>query len=107
HYIGEAGSGQYTKMCNQIAMATNMVGVCESIICAKGAGLDPKEVLGIISQGTSSSWIMNNLADRMIDGDYEPGFYVKHLVKDLTIAYESANEMGLSTPALKLVLSLF
>ena len=106
-YKGLAGSGQYTKMCNQMAMAANMLGVCEAIIFAKKAGMDPRKVIKTISNGTSSSWVIENLALQMIDGDYRPGFYVKHLVKDLEIALESAQEMNIFTPNLELSLSLF
>lgn len=105
--MGNAGSGQYTKMCNQIGMAANMIGVCEAIISAKRAGMDPKHVIQTISSGSSSSWVMKNLANQMIDGNYEPGFYVKHLIKDLRIALETAQEMDISTPGLELSLSLF
>lgn len=105
--MGQAGSGQYAKMCNQIAMAANMIGVCESITCAKKSGMDTRHIIDTISTGSSSSWVMNNLAHQMMDGDYKPGFYVKHLIKDLTIAQETAKELDISTPSLDVSLSLF
>jgi 3-hydroxyisobutyrate dehydrogenase len=99
---GEAGSGQYTKMCNQIAIASGMIGVCEAIAYAEKAGLDPTTVLKSIESGAAGSWSLSNLAPRMIKEDYDPGFYVKHFIKDMAIAIESAEEMGLETPGLKL-----
>jgi len=104
---GEAGAGQYTKMCNQIAIASNMMGVAESVAYAKKAGLDPSQVLKSIGAGAAGSWSLNNLAPRMIKGDFEPGFYIKHFIKDMKIALESAEEMGLNTNGLKLALSLY
>lgn len=98
---GEAGAGQHTKMCNQITIASNMVGVCEAMIYAEKAGLDPKTVLKSISYGAAGSWSLSNLAPRMLDGDFAPGFYVKHFIKDMTIALESAEEMGMMTPGLR------
>lgn len=107
YYKGTAGAGQYTKICNQVAMANNMVGICEVIIFAKKAGLDPKGIIRTLTNGTSNSWVMENLANKMIEGDFKPGFYVKHIVKDLTIAYETFEEMNVDAPGLKLSLSLF
>ncbi|WP_175486843.1 NAD(P)-dependent oxidoreductase [Sediminibacillus halophilus] len=104
---GPAGSGQHTKMSNQIAIASNMIGVCEAITYAEKAGLDPDRVLSSISTGAAGSWSLSNLAPRMIAGDYDPGFYVKHFIKDMKIALESAQEMELLTPGLELSLSLY
>ncbi|MFD1040577.1 NAD(P)-dependent oxidoreductase [Virgibacillus byunsanensis] len=106
-YKGKAGSGQFTKMCNQMAMANNMMGVCEAIILAEKSGMDPKSVIDTMSVGTSNSWVMGNLAYKMIEGDFTPGFYVKHLIKDLTIALESAQELNVAAPGLELCLRLF
>ncbi len=104
---GKAGAGQHTKMSNQIAIASNMIGVCEAMAYAKKAGLDPKLVLKSIESGAAGSWSLSNLAPRMLDGDFRPGFYIKHFIKDMKIALESAEEMGLKTPGLKLALSLY
>ncbi|MFZ5945682.1 MAG: NAD(P)-dependent oxidoreductase [Bacillota bacterium] len=104
---GNAGSGQHTKMCNQIAIASNMVGVCEAIAYAKKAGLDATTVLKSIETGAAGSWSLSNLAPRMIAGNFAPGFYVKHFIKDMTIALDSAKEMGLWTPGLELAKSLY
>ncbi|WP_338433292.1 NAD(P)-dependent oxidoreductase [Clostridium tyrobutyricum] len=104
---GPAGSGQHTKMCNQIAIAANMMGVCEAMAYAKKSGLDPETVLKSIEVGGASSWSLSNLAPRMIKGDFKPGFYVKHFVKDMNIALDEAENMNLETPALKLSKSLY
>ncbi len=104
---GTAGAGQHTKMCNQIAIASNMIGVSEAMVYAKKAGLDPVKVLESIGAGAAGSWSLSNLAPRMIKGDFEPGFYVKHFVKDMKIAISEAEAMGLSTPGLLLSKSLY
>ncbi|VBB05328.1 Hypothetical protein LUCI_0535 [Lucifera butyrica] len=104
---GPAGAGQHTKMCNQIAIAGNMVGVCEAMAYAQKAGLDPDNVLKSIEAGAAGSWSLSNLAPRMLAGNFAPGFFVKHFIKDMTIALEAAREMGLLTPGLALVKSLY
>ncbi|MBM4164438.1 MAG: NAD(P)-dependent oxidoreductase [Lentisphaerae bacterium] len=104
---GPAGSGQHTKMANQIAIAANMMGVCEALAYAKKAGLDQETVLKSISGGAAGSWSLTNLAPRIIAGNYDPGFYVKHFIKDMGIALESAAEMKLETPSLSLAKSLY
>ncbi|MFP3387756.1 NAD(P)-dependent oxidoreductase [Brevibacillus sp. SIMBA_040] len=104
---GGPGAGQHTKMCNQICIATNMIGVCEAIAYAKKAGLDPTRVLTSIEAGAAGSWSLSNLAPRMIAGNYAPGFYIKHFIKDMGIALEAAKEMGLLTPGLELSKSLY
>ncbi|MFD1031150.1 NAD(P)-dependent oxidoreductase [Metaplanococcus flavidus] len=104
---GQAGAGQHTKMCNQIIIASNMMGVSESLIYALKAGLDPETVLLSISSGAAGSWSLSNLAPKMISRNFEPGFYIKHFIKDMRIAAEEAERMGLELPALRLSLSLF
>ncbi|MFZ5634188.1 MAG: NAD(P)-dependent oxidoreductase [Bacillota bacterium] len=104
---GEAGAGQHTKMCNQIAIAPGMLGVCEAMAYARKAGLDPASVLKSIETGAAGSWSLSNLAPRMLAGNFEPGFYVKHFIKDMAIALEAAKEMGLTTPGLELAKSLY
>lgn len=104
---GGAGAGQHTKLCNQITIASNMIGVCESIMYAKKAGLDPTRVLESITTGAAGSWSLSNLAPRMIEGDYAPGFFIKHFIKDMEIALESARDIGLDTPGLSLSLDLY
>ncbi|MCE4048479.1 MULTISPECIES: NAD(P)-dependent oxidoreductase [Bacillaceae] len=106
-YQGPAGSGQHTKMCNQIAIASNMIGVCEAIVYAEKAGLNPENVLKSISTGAAGSFSLTNLAPRMIKGDFDPGFYIKHFIKDMKIAMEEAEKMGMETPGLTLAESLY
>lgn len=104
---GPAGSGQHTKMCNQIAIASNMIGVTEAISYAKKAGLDPDRVLKSISSGSAGSWSLSNLVPRMVEGDFEPGFYIKHFIKDMKIALDEAERMGMDAPGLSLSKSLY
>ncbi|MGM9986710.1 MAG: NAD(P)-dependent oxidoreductase [Bacillaceae bacterium] len=99
-YQGEAGAGQHTKMCNQITIASNMMGVCEAMAYAKKAGLNPERVLESISTGAAGSWSLSNLAPRMLQKNYDPGFYIKHFVKDMNIAIEECEKMGLIVPGL-------
>ncbi|MBI0578303.1 NAD(P)-dependent oxidoreductase [Neobacillus cucumis] len=106
-YQGEAGAGQHTKACNQIAIASNMIGVCEAIIYAEKAGLDPETVLKSISTGAAGSWSLSNLAPRMLNGNFEPGFYIKHFIKDMKIALDEAEQMGMDAPGLSLAKSLY
>ncbi len=106
-FQGKPGSGQHTKMANQIAIAAGMVAVCESLDYAKKAGLDPQTVLKSIGPGAAGSWSLNNLGPRMIAGDLEPGFYIKHFIKDMKIAVSSSEQLGLKTPGLDLALSLY
>ena len=104
---GKPGSGQHTKMANQIAIAAGMVAVCESIAYAEKSGLDPETVLKSIGSGAAGSWSLNNMGPRMIARNFEPGFYIKHFIKDMTIAAISSSRMGLETPGLDLALSLY
>ncbi len=97
---GPAGSGQHCKMANQIACAVGMVAWCEALAYARRAGLDPAKVHGSISGGAAGSWAMTTLAPRALGGDFAPGFYVKHIRKDIGIAVASAKEMGLELPGL-------
>lgn len=106
-YQGAAGSGQHTKMCNQIAIAGGMVAIGESLAYAQKAGLDASTVLDSISAGAAGSWSMSNLVPRALKGDYAPGFFVKHFVKDMKIALESAEEMELELPGLEMAKRLF
>ncbi|MFS0782496.1 NAD(P)-dependent oxidoreductase [Bacillus sp. 1P06AnD] len=101
-YQGPAGSGQHTKMCNQIVIASNMVGVCEAVVYAEKAGLNPQKVLDSISTGAAASWSLSNLAPRILNEDYTPGFFVKHFIKDMKIALEEAEAMDMEVPGLAL-----
>jgi 3-hydroxyisobutyrate dehydrogenase len=104
---GPAGAGQHAKMCNQIAIASGMVGVCEALAYAEHAGLDPATVLDSIAAGAAGSWSLSNLAPRILDGDFAPGFFVKHFIKDMRIALDEAREIGLELPGLQLAESLY
>lgn len=104
---GDAGAGQHTKMCNQIAIASNMMGVSEAIVYAEKAGLNPESVLKSISSGAAGSWSLSNLAPRMIKGDFEPGFYIKHFIKDMGIALEEAEAMNMNVPGLQQAKKLY
>ena len=97
---GAAGAGQYCKMANQIAVAVGMVAWCEALAYAQKAGLDPAAVHQSISGGAAGSWALTTLAPRALSGDFAPGFYVKHIIKDMGIALESAAEMQLDLPGL-------
>jgi 3-hydroxyisobutyrate dehydrogenase len=105
--LGEAGAGQHCKMANQIAVAVGMVSWVEALAYAKKAGLDPAQVHASISGGAAGSWAMTNLAPRALAGNYAPGFYVKHILKDMKIALESAAEMKLDVPGLAQAKSLY
>jgi len=104
---GPAGSGQHCKLCNQIAIAANILGVCEAIAYARKAGLDPETVLTSIAAGAAASWSLSNMAPRMLAGDFAPGFYVKHFIKDMAIAAESADALSLDTPGLDVALARY
>ena len=106
-YFGGAGAGQYTKMVNQIAIASGMVGVAEAVAFAKKAGLNATEVIETISGGAAASWSLSNLAPRMVRGDTAPGFFIKHIIKDMKIALECAEEMHLEMPGLTLAKRLY
>jgi 3-hydroxyisobutyrate dehydrogenase len=104
---GGPGAGQHTKMSNQLAIAGCMLGVCEALAYAEAAGLDPRRVLDSIGAGSAGSWSLANYAPRMLAGDFAPGFYVKHFIKDMRIARDSAGELGIDLPALDLALTLY
>lgn len=106
-YQGPAGSGQHTKMCNQIAIASGMMAISESMAYAKKSGLNPETVLKSIESGAAGSWSLSNLTPRVLKGDFAPGFFVKHFLKDMRIAIESADSMGLDLPGLKLAKQLY
>jgi 3-hydroxyisobutyrate dehydrogenase len=97
--MGGAGSGQLTKLANQILVAGNMMGVCECITFARRAGLDPKLVIDSLSAGAASSWSLVNLGPRAADGDFAPGFKVKLLQKDLRLVLGTADEFEMSLPS--------
>jgi 3-hydroxyisobutyrate dehydrogenase len=104
---GNAGAGQNTKMANQIAIACNMMAVCESLAYAKRAGLDPRMVLKSIGSGAAASFALSALGPRMLDGDFAPGFYVRHFIKDMSIALAEAERMSLDLPGLAQAKALY
>jgi 3-hydroxyisobutyrate dehydrogenase len=104
---GGPGAGQHTKMVNQILIASNMVGVCEALVYGYKAGLDLKTVLGSVSVGAAGSWSLTNLAPRIIDRNFEPGFFVEHFIKDMGIALKEAEAMNLCLPGLALAKQLY
>ncbi len=104
---GDAGAGQHTKMVNQILIAAGMVAVCEGLLYARASGLDPSRVLESVSGGAAASWSLSNYYPRMLAGDFEPGFYVEHFVKDLQIALDEAERFGLQLPGLELAKRLY
>lgn len=106
-YQGEPGCGQHCKMCNQITVAGNMLGVCESLAYAQRSGLDPATVLESISKGAAGSWLLDNLAPKMLEGDFDPGFFVKHFIKDMGIAVQEAERRNLRLPGLETALAQY
>jgi len=104
---GPAGAGQHTKMVNQVLIAANMIGVCEALLYGYKAGLDLKTVLQSVGAGGASSWSLNNLGPRIIDRNFEPGFFVEHFIKDMGIALDEAKRMNLSLPGLALANQLY
>jgi 3-hydroxyisobutyrate dehydrogenase len=104
---GPAGSGQHTKLVNQTLVAGNIVAVCEALLYAQRAGLDIERVLESVSSGAAASWALSNLAPRMVAGDYAPGFFVDHFVKDMEIALDEAARMQLQLPGLALARDLY
>ena len=105
--LGGAGAGQHCKMANQIAVAVGMVSWCEALAYAKKAGLDVAAVHATISGGAAGSWAMTNLAPRALAENHAPGFYVKHILKDMRIALESAAELKLEVPGLSVAKKLY
>ena len=106
-YMGGPGSGQHTKACNQIVVAGNMIGACEALLYASKQGLDMQQVIDIVGKGAAASWSINNLGPRIVQGNYDPGFFVEHFIKDMGIALEESAAVGLSLPGLALVRQLY
>ncbi|MFM1803121.1 MAG: hypothetical protein RJA81_2473 [Planctomycetota bacterium] len=106
-YQGQAGAGQHTKMTNQILISTNMIGVCEALLYAYKAGLDLETVMQSVASGAAGSWSLSNLGTRMIAGNFDPGFFVEHFLKDMGIALAESRRMGLALPGLALAEQLY
>jgi 3-hydroxyisobutyrate dehydrogenase len=106
-HCGGPGAGQHTKMVNQILIATNMIGVSEALLYAHEAGLDLDKTLEAVGGGAAGSWSLSNLGTRMVAGNFAPGFFVDHFVKDMGIALDEAKAMHLSVPGLALAHQLY
>jgi 3-hydroxyisobutyrate dehydrogenase len=104
---GPAGAGQHTKMVNQILIATNMIGVCEALLYGSRAGLDLNQVMQSVASGAAGSWSLSNLGTRMIAGNFDPGFFVEHFLKDMAIALAESRRMKLALPGLALAEQLY
>lgn len=106
-YQGPAGSGQHTKMVNQTLIASNMVGVCEALLYGYRAGLDLPTVLRSVGSGAAGSWSLSNLGPRIMDNNFDPGFFVEHFIKDMGIALAESKRMGLCMSGLALAHQLY
>jgi 3-hydroxyisobutyrate dehydrogenase len=104
---GGAGTGQHAKMCNQIVIAGTMIGVCESLLYGQRAGLNLETMLQSVRPGAAGCWTLDNLAPRILQRNFAPGFFVDHFVKDMEIALAEAERMNLTLPGLKLVHELY
>ena len=104
---GGPGAGQHTKMANQILVAANMIGVCESLLYSYKAGLNLETVLQSVAPGAAGSWSLSNLGPRIIANNFAPGFVVEHFIKDMGIALEESRRLGLSMPGLALAQQLY
>ncbi|MFD1417763.1 NAD(P)-dependent oxidoreductase [Companilactobacillus keshanensis] len=99
HYFGSYGAGQNAKMANQIMIAGTMTGMTEMLVYAKAAGLDLPSIIETVSGGSGDNWSLENYAPRILDGDFKPGFFSKHFLKDLRIAIDESEKMKLDLPA--------
>ena len=104
---GGPGTGQQAKLCNQIVIAGTMVGVCESLLYGYKAGLDLNRMLDSIRSGAAACWTLDNLAPRILQRNFKPGFFVEHFIKDMGLALEESKRMGLVLPGLTLVHQLY
>jgi len=104
---GGPGSGQHTKMVNQIAIAAGMIAMCEALLYAHRAGLDLEQTIDTIKGGAAGSWSLSNYGPRVLKGDFAPGFKIDHFVKDLGIALAEARRMKLSLPGTALAEQLY
>lgn len=106
-YQGPAGAGQHAKMCNQITISGTMIGVCECLLYGHKAGLDLEVMLQSISGGAAACWTLDNLAPRVLKRNFDPGFFVEHFIKDMSLALAEAKKMGIALPGLALVHQLY
>lgn len=106
-HVGDIGAGQGAKLCNQVICSLTLLATCEGLILAAKAGLDPEKVLEAIASGAAQSWTLSNQAPKIINGDFSPGFMVKHQRKDLRAVMETAAQLGVSLPGTGLVYQLY
>lgn len=106
-HVGGPGAGQHTKMVNQILIASGMIGVCEALLYAQQADLDMAKAFQAVSGGAAGSWSLSNYGPRILRGDFDPGFYVDHFVKDMGIALDEASAMEVAVPGLALARQLY
>lgn len=106
-YEGPAGCGQHAKMANQIAIAGTLAGVCEALTYAHKAGLDPSLLIDTIKSGAAGSWQLTGNGTKIVAGDFAPGFYIKHFIKDMRLADEESLDRGARLPVLEMVLGMF
>lgn len=105
-YCGETGSGQAVKLCNQVLAALNMVGICEAMLLAQQQGVDPRLIVEVCGTGAAGSWALSNLGEKVATADFDPGFMIKHMVKDLRLVQESLDPDS-NFPGIKLADDLF
>ena len=106
-YMGPSGSGQVIKLVNQTVLAGNMLGLCEGLSLARKSGLDMERALSVLAKGTAANWSLLNMGGQMVQGNWAPGFYVKHYRKDLSIVQSMAKEANVCTPCSSLALSMY
>ena len=106
-HLGVPGSGQHTKMVNQILIATNMIGVCEALTLASGSGLDLAVMLEVVTAGAAGSWALENLGPKIAAGELEPAFMIRLIQKDLAIVMDAAKKHALPLPGTALAVQLF
>ena len=104
---GAAGAGQHTKVVNQTLIASNMIGVCEALLYGYKAGLDLPTVMQSVGSGAAGSWSLSNLGPRIMENNFDPGFFVEHFIKDMGIALAEAKKMNLCLPGLALSHQLY
>jgi 3-hydroxyisobutyrate dehydrogenase len=104
---GGPGAGQHTKVVNQVLIASGMIGVCEGLLYGYRAGLNLEKVLESVASGAAGSWSLSNYGPRMMAGNFDPGFFVEHILKDMGIALEESRRMGLTLPGLELAERLY
>ena len=106
-FMGEAGLGQHTKLANQIGIAGSIIGTCEALLYAAKAGVDLEQFIETIRGGSAGSWQLTNMGPRIVQENFEPGFYIKHFIKDMKLALDECEKMNLKLRGLELVYSIY